>query len=101
MRQHAGDARVQRGVWSAVSAASGIVALACALAACSSPAHFPGQLPNSGAFVTNVSSAKAFQDHDIKVPGNVSALSYMPIPSWTGTRWKRLSDFRALQCRHS
>jgi hypothetical protein len=76
MRQGAGDTRVLRGVRSAVSAASGAVVLACSLAACSSPGHFPGQLPNSGMFVTNVSSAKAFQDHDIKIPGDVSALSY-------------------------
>lgn len=46
------------------------------LAACSSTPHFRGELPNSGMFVTDVNSAQAFRDHEIKVPAGIKNVQY-------------------------
>jgi hypothetical protein len=47
------------------------------VASCSSSQSFQGQIPNYGNLVTNVSSAQAFRDHGIKVPGNLHGLRYI------------------------
>jgi hypothetical protein len=42
----------------------------------SSPRHFPGQFPNGPMFVTDVTAATAFRDHQIKVPPGIGNLRY-------------------------
>jgi len=47
------------------------------LSACSStPSTFPGQLPNQGVMVTDVSSSRAFHDDDVKVPVGARVVKY-------------------------
>lgn len=48
-----------------------------AISACgSNSSSFPGQIPNSGGIVTDVSSVQAFRDHDIEIPKSALKLNY-------------------------